>query len=220
MKLDFHSQYKLNKQQLVSEVVLNFLLVQKFKSIKIIRKKGLGNKHQYYPSEFIKNKHWILSSLIIATQNGKAYDSSGKVQQTAWGDGVYACAALQHPLVPRHLSGLCRSTLDLNPERRVLLQVQLRLQPGPGQDLPKIEVHRAKWRLFQIRQKSVVGKTLSCFWALCVSPGSSLRALFVSGSGQLRLGKWWENPFFSEPSSSSLVHRFSCVSLPPAALCF
>lgn len=57
MKLDFHSQYKLNKQQLVSEVVLNFLLVQKFKSIKIIRKKGLGNKHQYYPSEFIKNKH-------------------------------------------------------------------------------------------------------------------------------------------------------------------
>lgn len=121
MKLDFHSQYKLNKQQLVSEVVLNFLLVQKFKSIKIIRKKGLGNKHQYYPSEFVKNKHWILSSLIIATQNGKAYDSSGKVQQTAWGDGVYACAALQHPLLPRHLSGLCRSTLDLNPERRVLL---------------------------------------------------------------------------------------------------
>lgn len=56
MKLDFHSQYKSNKQQLVSEVVLNFLLVQKFKSIKIIRKKGLGNKHQYYPSEFIKNK--------------------------------------------------------------------------------------------------------------------------------------------------------------------
>lgn len=50
MKLDFHSQYKLNKQQLVSEVALNFLLVQKFKSIKIIRKKGLGNKHQYYPS--------------------------------------------------------------------------------------------------------------------------------------------------------------------------
>lgn len=39
MKLDFHSQYKSNKQQLVSEVVLNFLLVQKFKSIKIIRKK-------------------------------------------------------------------------------------------------------------------------------------------------------------------------------------
>lgn len=56
MKPDFHSQYKLNKQQLVSEVVLNFLLVRKFKSIKIIRKKRLGNTHQYYPSEFIKNK--------------------------------------------------------------------------------------------------------------------------------------------------------------------
>lgn len=57
MKLDFHSQYKLNKLLLVSEVVLNFLLAQKFKSIKIIREKGLGNKYQYYPSEFIKNKH-------------------------------------------------------------------------------------------------------------------------------------------------------------------
>lgn len=41
MKLDFYSQCKLNKQQLVSEVVLNFLLVQKLKSIKIIRKKDL-----------------------------------------------------------------------------------------------------------------------------------------------------------------------------------
>lgn len=57
IKLDFHSQYKLNKRQLVSEVVLNFLLAQKFKSIKIIREKGLANKYQYYTSEFIKNKH-------------------------------------------------------------------------------------------------------------------------------------------------------------------
>lgn len=142
MKLDFHSQYKLNKQQLVFEVVPNFSLVQKSKSIKIIRKKGLGNKHQYYPSELIKNKHWILLRLIITTQNGRSCDSSGKVQQTAWGDDVYACSALQHPLLPRHLSGLCRSRLDLNPEWRVLVQVQLL----PGQDLPKIEVHRVKWR--------------------------------------------------------------------------
>lgn len=57
IKLNFYSQYKLNKQQLVSEVVLNFLFVLKFKSIKIVREKGLGNKYQYYTFEFIKNKH-------------------------------------------------------------------------------------------------------------------------------------------------------------------
>lgn len=142
MKLDFHSQYKLNKQQLVSEVVLNFLLAQKFKSIKIIREKGRGNKYQYYPSEFIKNKHWILSNLIITTQNGRACDLSGKVQQTSWGDGVDACSALQRPLLPRRLSGLCWFRLDLNPDTWAFIQVQP--LPSSGQKMPKTEVHWVK----------------------------------------------------------------------------
>lgn len=151
MKLDFHSQYKLNKQQLVSEVVLNFLLVQKFKSIKIIRKKGLGNKHQYYPSEFIKNKHWILSSLIITTLNGRAHDSSGKVWQTAWGDAVCVCSALRG-------AGLCRSRLDLTSERRLRVQGQLLPCPEP----PKNWIAQGEGKA--ISNRPFWGKTSSCSW--------------------------------------------------------
>lgn len=164
MKLDFHSQYKLNKLLLVSEVVLNFLLAQKFKSIKIIREKGLGNKYQYYPSEFIKNKHWILSSLIITTQNGRACDSSGKVQQTSWGDGVYACSALQHPL---HLSGLCWFRLDLN-----LRHLSFHLGPTPAvlrTGPSKTWSSLGEMIVISNRAKSVMDKTSSCLWALCIN---------------------------------------------------
>lgn len=222
MKLDFHSQYKLNKQQLVSEVVLNFLLAQKFKSIKIIREKGLGNKYQYYPSEFIKNKHWILSSLIITTQNGRACDSSGKVQQTSWGDGclclfcspasLTAQASFWSLLVqtgpePRHLS------LHLGP-------TPAWLRTGPAKNWSSL----GEMIVISYRAKSVVGKTSSCLWALCISlpaaglHGRSLQILFGIDSGQQLLGKWQEVPSSLNCSFSLWyvfppVFPFSCCTL-------
>ena len=114
MKPDFHSQYKLNKQQLVSEVVLNFLLVQKFKSIKIIRKKRLGNKHQYYPSEFIKNK---MLNPFEPNYNHTEWQGPGFKRQGAaryLGRWWWGFSALLHPSLPMCVQAWIRPGLEVS----------------------------------------------------------------------------------------------------------